>query len=550
MKAVIIFLLAILLSLQGFSQKVFSCEKMEDDAVCVYISDSITEADLVVYKCAGEDEAVENEGFWFFSTDEKHADKKVFFVDDINEAKLVIHYSEDKEQAGWINPDKKFLMDIAFDEPLPAIPLWAIIPFIIMLLMIAIGPLFFHHWWEENKNKLIISLVLGIPTAIWLVYEHLTHALIHQLLFDYIPFIILLGSLFVITGGIHLKGDIQAKPGINTTFLAIGAVLASFMGTTGAAMLLIRPVIKTNSERKYKVHTILFFIAIVANCGGLLTPLGDPPLFLLYLRGAPFEWFFHMLPEWAFVNAVLLALYFVVDSYYYKKEPIENIQLDSTQVEPIRLKGNLNFLWLIGIVASVAFLNDQYIHIIHENHNYAFIREGAMLLLAGASLLFTPKLLRKANKFTWVPITEVAFLFLGIFITMVPALLYLAANASSFGITTPQHFYYATGSLSAFLDNAPTAVSFHNLAIGMNEGAAAIVGEGFIAGIPEILLTAISLGAVFFGAMTYIGNGPNFMVKAIAEENKIPMPSFFAYIIKFSLIVLLPIYILTQLIFI
>jgi Na+/H+ antiporter NhaD/arsenite permease-like protein len=424
-------------------------------------------------------------------------------------------------------------------------PLWAITPFVIMLLMIAVGPLLFHHWWEQNKNKLIVSLVLGIPTAIFLITQKLTGSLIHQLLFDYVPFIILLGSLFVITGGIHLKGDIQAKPWINTLFLGIGAILASFMGTTGAAMLLIRPVIKTNSERKFKVHTILFFIAIVANCGGLLTPLGDPPLFLLYLRGAEFSWFFHMFPEWLFVNVILLIIYFVADTYFYKKEPIENLKFDTTNIEPIKLKGNLNFVWLLGIVGSVAFLNDQYLHFIHDNHYYGFIREAAMLTFAGASLLFTSKALRKANKFTWVPITEVAFLFLGIFTTMVPALLYLSTNAASFGLTTPAHFYYATGSLSAFLDNAPTAVSFYELATGMHSTIPDII----VAGIPEVLLTAISLGAVFFGAMTYIGNGPNFMVKAIAEENKIDMPSFFGYMIKFSLIVLLPVYIITQLIF-
>jgi Na+/H+ antiporter NhaD/arsenite permease-like protein len=438
-------------------------------------------------------------------------------------------------------------------------PLWAITPFVIMLLMIAVGPLLFHHWWEQNKNKLIVSLVLGIPTAIFLITQKLTGSLIHQLLFDYVPFIILLGSLFVITGGIHLKGNIQAKPWINTLFLGIGAILASFMGTTGAAMLLIRPVIKTNSERKFKVHTILFFIAIVANCGGLLTPLGDPPLFLLYLRGAEFSWFFHMFPEWLFVNVVLLIMYFIADTYFYKREPIENLKFDTTNIEPIRLKGNLNFVWLLGIVASVAFLNKGYFHQwdsqhvfedgSHGNDYLGFIREAAMMLMAGASLFFTPKLLREANKFTWVPIVEVAFLFLGIFITMVPALEYLSANAASFGITSPVHFYYATGGLSSFLDNAPTAVSFYELAIGMNPGKIAIFTEGFSAGIPEILLTAISLGAVFFGAMTYIGNGPNFMVKAIAEENKINMPSFFGYMIKFSLIVLLPVYIIAQLIF-
>ncbi len=426
-----------------------------------------------------------------------------------------------------------------------AIPLWASIPFAIMLLFIAIGPLFFHHWWEENKNKLIVSLVLGIPTAIYLIASGLTHDLMHQMIFDYIPFIVLLGSLFVITGGIQLKGDIEAKPSINTLFLAIGALLASFMGTTGAAMLLIRPVIKTNSERKYKVHTILFFIAIVANAGGMLTPLGDPPLFLLYLRGAPFEWFFHLTKEWAFVNGMLLVIYYLFDTYYHKKEPVANVIKDRAQIEKLSLSGTYNFIFLIGIVASVAFLNQNYLEIIKTNQNFAFIREAVMIAFAGMSLYFTPKLLRTDNKFTWTPIIEVAFLFLGIFATMVPALLWLRGNASTLGIDSVAMFYYATGSLSAFLDNAPTALAFHNLAAGMVEPGA----TGLVAGIAEEYLAAISLGAVFFGAMTYIGNGPNFMVKAIAEENNISMPSFFGYIFKFSLIILLPIYILTQLLF-
>jgi len=411
--------------------------------------------------------------------------------------------------------------------------------------MIAVGPLLFHHWWEENKNKLIVSLILGIPTAGWLIYQDLSSALQHQLLFDYIPFIILLGSLFVITGGIHLKGDIEAKPWINTLFIGIGAILASFMGTTGAAMLLIRPVIKTNSQRQFKVHTILFFIAAVANCGGLLTPLGDPPLFLLYLRGAEFTWFMTMIPQWAFVNVLLLIIYFVVDTYFYKKEPKENLVVDKTNVEPIGIKGNLNFLWLAGVVLSVAFLNDQYLPFVKENHYFGFIREAAMLAMAGLSLALSKKSNREANKFTWIPIGEVACLFLGIFITMVPALLYLSANAASFGLTTPTHIYYATGSLSAFLDNAPTAVSFYNLVEGMH-----LQDSAMMAGIPVTFLKAISLASVFFGAMTYIGNGPNFMVKAIAEENRIDMPSFFGYIFKFSIIVLLPIYILAQLIFV
>ena len=447
----------------------------------------------------------------------------------------------------------------------PEMPIWALTPFVLMLLAIAVCPLFLEHWWEKNRNKFIVAMILGIPTATYLIATGLSHDLIHQLLFDYIPFIVLLGALFVITGGIHLKGDIEAKPWINTVFLAIGAVLASIMGTTGAAMLLIRPVIRTNSQRKHKVHTILFFIAVVANCGGLLTPLGDPPLFLLYLRGVEFTWFLHMLPQWAVANGLLLLIYFIVDTYYYKKEPVENLALDKEQKERISLHGNINFLWLFGVILSVAFLNKQYfptweynIESGEGNSALGFIREGALLLMVLLSLVFTKKSLREANKFTWTPIIEVAFLFLGIFITMLPAMLYLKSNAASFGLSEPWHFYYTAGALSSFLDNAPTAISFYELSKGMmliNDGTAMFAGiptdvGALVAGIPSMILIAISIGAVFFGSMTYIGNGPNFMIKAIAEENKINMPSFFGYIIKFSLIVLLPVYIIVQLIFI
>ncbi|MCF8358202.1 MAG: sodium:proton antiporter [Prolixibacteraceae bacterium] len=428
-----------------------------------------------------------------------------------------------------------------------SMPLWLLLPFALMLLTIAIGPMLFKHWWENNRNKLIVSLVLGIPLSIILIIRGLEHELVHQILFDYVPFIILLGSLFVITGGIHIKGDIQAKPVTNALFLAIGGILASFMGTTGAAMLLIRPVITTNSQRKFKIHTILFFIAIVANAGGMLTPLGDPPLFLLFLKGAPFGWFFTLVYEWAFVMVALLVIYIIVDSYYYKKEDEANILLDKNNIKPIRLKGNINFIFLIGVILSVAFLNENYIPQINQNPYLRFIREGMMLLMAILSLAFTKRSIRyNENKFSWAPIVEVAFLFLGIFITMTPALLYLKETADSFGLSKASHFYYVTGALSAFLDNAPTAFLFHNLA---QEMVVLFPGANLVANIPEILLTAISLGAVFFGAMTYIGNGPNFMVKAIAEENKIKMPGFFGYMFKFSLIVLLPVYIITQLIF-
>ena len=428
------------------------------------------------------------------------------------------------------------------------IPVWALIPFVVMLLCIAIGPLVAEHWWENNKNKLIVSLVLGVPTAIWLCLNGMSHDLMHQMIFDYVPFIILLTALFTVTGGIHLSGDIPAKPSVNTLFLGIGLILASIMGTTGAAMLLIRPLIETNKERKNKVHTILFFIAIVANCGGLLTPLGDPPLFLLYLKGAPFTWFLNLFVEWAFAGILLLVIYYFVDSYCYKQEKKEDLIKDFQRVKPLRLSGNINFLYLAAIVCAVAFINPGTIPAMGEEHAPIYmklLREIVLVVIILASLFTTSKKVRENNKYSWGPIIEVAVLFLGIFATMTPALLFLKEAAPNLGLTESWQFYYCTGALSSFLDNAPTALAFHSVASGLP----VVEGATMVAGIPEILLKAISIGAVFFGAMTYIGNGPNFMVKAIAEENKIEMPSFFGYMIKFSLIVLLPVYIITQLIF-
>lgn len=449
-----------------------------------------------------------------------------------------------------------------------SVPAWTLIPFGMMLMCIAIAPLFLEKSWEKNLNKLIVSLVLGLPTAAYMIYIGLGEKVAHQLMFDYVPFIILLCSLFAVTGGIHLSGDIAAKPKINTLFLGIGYVLASIMGTTGAAMLLIRPIIATNAQRKHKTHTILFFIAAVANCGGLLTPLGDPPLFLLYLRGAEFTWFLNLLPEWAFVGVLLLGIYFLVDTYYYKKENLVDIKKDNTQKSPIRISGNVNFLYLVGIVLSVAFINPGTIPGMADHDGYTanlvmkYLREIVLVLIILGSIFTTKKDIRIANNYSWSPIIEVAALFLGIFITMTPALLFLQEHAASLGLDKPWQFYYATGALSSFLDNAPTALAFHSVASGLPESIAAAnanIVDGllnfngneisFIARVPETLLKAISIGSVFFGAMTYIGNGPNFMVKAIAEENKISMPSFFGYMIKFSLIILLPIYIITQLIF-
>ena len=428
------------------------------------------------------------------------------------------------------------------------VQLWMLIPFVVMLLTIAVAPLVAEHWWEKNRNKLIFTLIVSIPTAIILVCSGLGHNVQHQLLFDYIPFIMLLLALFVVTGGINIRGDIAATPTINTLLLFGGWLLASFMGTTGAAMLMIRPLLQINQQRKYRVHTVLFFIALVANCGGLLTPLGDPPLFLLYLRGASFEWFFELLPQWAFVGAVLLALYVAVDKYFYAKEPQDMLQRDLKEQEPIHMSGSINFIWLAAVIACVVFLNASYIPAMADHHApiyVKFLREIVLLVIILLSLKTTERRVREANHFSWEPIAEVAILFVGIFTTMTPALLYLNVHAPSLGLTEPWQFYYSTGVLSSFLDNAPTAVAFHTVASGLP------IAEGVatVAGIPEVLLKVISLGAVFFGAMTYIGNGPNFMVKAIAEQEGVEMPSFFGYMMKFSLVVLLPVYIVAQLLF-
>jgi Na+/H+ antiporter NhaD/arsenite permease-like protein len=430
---------------------------------------------------------------------------------------------------------------------------WSMIPFGLMLLTIAVAPLLAEHWWESNKHKLTVALFLGVPTAICLIMGGMLHDLEHQLFGDYVPFIVLLLALYVITGGIHLSGDIKAKPWVNTLFLALGWVLASIMGTTGAAMLLIRPLITTNQQREYKVHTILFFIALAANCGGLLTPLGDPPLFMLFLRGASFTWFLSLFPQWLFTGVMLLVIYFVLDTYYYKKEHWTALSADQREQVPMRLGGKLNFLYLVGVVLSVAFINAGTIPAMAAENAplwLKYLREITLISLTFLSLYTTKHKVRyELNKFSWAPIIEVAVLFLGIFTTMTPALAYLNANAASLGLSETWQFYYTTGLLSSFLDNTPTAVAFHSVATGLTAEQMAAFGDNMVAGIPEVLLMAISIGSVFFGAMTYIGNGPNFMVKAIAEENGVKMPSFFGYMFKFSLIVLLPVYILVQLIF-
>ena len=422
-----------------------------------------------------------------------------------------------------------------------------LIPFVCQLLCIAIFPLTkLEHWWDNNTHKLLASFLLGLPVAGWLCMNGMTHELEHQMVYDYVPFILLLMALFVTTGGICIKGDLKATPLVNCAILSVGFLLASFMGTTGAAMLLIRLLLQTNSQRKYTTHTVLFFIAMVANCGGILTPLGDPPLFLLFQKGTPFGWFMGMAPEWLTTGLLLLAVYYVMDNFYYKRESHERLKADEAEQEKITVTGLINLVWLACVILSTMFINSTYIPAMGEADAPFYLkllREWAFILIIILSILTTKKTVRTNNNFSWTPILEVACVFCGIFATMIPALMYLQQHPLP--ITEPWQFVYCTGSLSAFLDNAPTAMVFHATATTLAEPEAV----NLVAGVSEPLLRGISMGAVFFGSLTYIGNGPNFMVKSIAEQNGFRMPSFFVYMLKFSLIICLPIFIIVQLIF-
>lgn len=417
-----------------------------------------------------------------------------------------------------------------------------LIPFVLMLLTIAIAPLVVGKWWDKNSNKLLYVLCLSIPTSIILIATGMGDELLHQILYDYVPFIVLLCALFVVTGGIKLSCNSVATPTVNTTMIFLGYALASFVGTTGAAVLLVRPLLEMNRDREWKAHTLFIFIAMVANCGGILTPLGDPPLFLLYLRGAPFMWFMEIYPQWVAIGVILLTGYYLVDLYIYKhKEPIgvrPSHHYDDESGVSINIRGAKNFILLIGIVLSVAMINPSVIPAMAEHDApfyIKFLREIALVVIIMLSLRLTKRKVREDNHFSWEPITEVAIIFIGIFVTMTPALIFLNQNASNLGITEPWQFYYATGALSSFLDNAPTAVALHTVAQGIAHGG------DLVAGVPAILLKAIAMGAVFFGSMTYIGNGPNFMVKSIAEKEGVKMPTFFGYVF-WALIILLPVY--------
>ncbi len=442
---------------------------------------------------------------------------------------------------------------------------WAVIPFAALLLCIAILPLlrFSEHWWHHNRNRFLVAAGLSVLTLIYYgtlhhggLENHFTHqhgaaqgwatvyAVFSNAMFtEFIPFIILLFSLYVISGGINLRGDLPAHPLTNCTFIGIGTLLASFIGTTGAAMVLIRPLLATNAERKHKVHTIIFFIFMVCNCGGLLLPIGDPPLYLGYLRGVEFLWTMGLWPYWLGVNLVLLFIYYLWDLRAYKTEEVKDIVRDEAEIRPLQLSGKVNLVFLLGVVLCVAFIVPDEPLFGTAFSPPQFFREALMLTIVVLSLMFTHPHTRVLNKFDYVAITEVAVLFCGIFICMQVPVEILNIKGQSLGIDSGAKFFWATGVLSSFLDNAPTYVVFFEIAKTLPAAEATAVtltGDGAI---HAPFLVAISLGAVFMGANTYIGNAPNFMVKSIAEQSGIKMPSFFGYML-YSTCILIPIFVI------
>jgi len=429
--------------------------------------------------------------------------------------------------------------------------LW-ILPFAGILLAIALLPILTPKLWHHHFGKIIAALTFAFLGAFVVFFgvPATLHLLAHALLTEYLPFIILLLALYTISGGILIWGSLNGTPLLNTAILAIGTLLASIMGTTGAAMLLIRPLLRANIERKYQVHTVVFFIFLVANIGGGLTPLGDPPLFLGFLKGVTFGWtVWHMLAPVLLASVCLLLIFFALDNYFWRKE--NHQPKTQHQKEKFKIYGlpNLGLLFLVVIAVLLSgiykdLLSFTILETKLELSN--LMRDGFLLLLVATSILITPKQVRAGNEFNFAPIIEVAKIFSGIFITIVPAIAILKASSGGalsfmFSDNAPNNliFFWITGLLSAFLDNAPTYLVFFNLA----SGDAQIL----MTQMPQTLM-AISMGAVFMGAVTYIGNAPNFMVKAIAEQKGIKMPSFFGYMI-WSISLLIPIFLLLSLIF-
>ncbi len=416
------------------------------------------------------------------------------------------------------------------------------LPFAVLLGCIAMFPLLNPHWWEKHFGK--VSFGLGaLIVGLYFLFLKRPDALLKSAE-EYVSFIALIGSLFVISGGIHIDVKGEATPFVNVVFLCIGGVVANLLGTTGASMVLIRPWIRMN---KYRIttHHIIFFIFIVSNVGGALTPIGDPPLFLGYLQGVPFFWILqHVWPLWMVAMGTILGIFYVIDLDNFKKAPRDIRQKETSRQETWKFSGGLNVFLLLVVISAVFIENPHY------------LRESIMIICALISLKKTPKPIHEANEFSLKPIQEVAVLFAGIFLTMIPTLEWLEKYASHLHLNSPMHFYFVTGGLSSFLDNAPTYLAFLSAAIGLFVpglgSAAAHPGVSEVAYLLDyhpVHILAISAGAVFFGAMTYIGNGPNFLVKSIAEQSKVKLPSFMGYIFKYSLPTLLPIFILVAALF-
>ncbi len=403
------------------------------------------------------------------------------------------------------------------------------LPFVALLLVIALAPLAAPRWWHHNRNKALVALVVSAPILVYLGIN--APDLLREKVHEYVGFIVVIGALFVVTGGIHIQGSLAGTPLVNTGMLGIGAVLANLLGTTGASVLLIRPLLRANKRRKRVAHIVIFFIFIVANCGGLLTPMGDPPLLLGFLKGVPFDWTLRLWPQWLMINGILLVIFNLWDQWALDKDEKEVLIH-----EPLRITGGVEILVLLGIIVTI-------------------VLAGSKLVIVALALLgyFAGSGERRAeNAFTFGPIIEVAVLFAAIFVTMTPVLEMLNAWARrpDFALTRPWHFFWASGSLSSVLDNAPTYLAFAASAAGL-QGVAphgAYIGTLALDPVAAKLLAAISTGSVFMGANTYIGNAPNFMVRAIAEENGVKMPSFFGYL-AYSVGILLPLFVLVSLVF-
>ena len=397
------------------------------------------------------------------------------------------------------------------------------------------------NWWDSNRNKTILSVIVSLP-VLAVVMPCDPNLLMHSLL-DYVSFLTLLGALFVISGGIYVKGEFAGTPLVNTIFLAVGALLANIIGTTGASMLLIRPYMRANHARQRKSHLIIFFIFMVGNIGGLLTPLGDPPLFLGFLRGVPFHWTLTLIPQWALAVTILLVVFNIFDQYIFVKEDVETPGALAEDVQPhrrIHVQGGINVFYLMGVMGA-AILSGYF-------GWPRGIQESIMLTMAVLSWYTTPRAVHHANHFQFHPIAEVAALFLGIFITMIPALEILHARAVSLDLKDPWQFFWMSGALSSFLDNAPTYLTFTAMASGLVGGRVDDLSALLRSGAGEALLAAVSCGSVFMGANTYIGNGPNFMVKSIAERSGIKMPSFGGYML-YSGLILIPLFLVITFVF-